>query len=567
MFLESLIIKDIFGNNIRSVKFNPNGLNLIVGIPDKNGSTNNIGKTTLIRCIDFCLGGKIDQLYKDKEFKTINKDISSFLEKKQPCFEIILIDSMQKHLKYKISRKIIYKYENNYSTEDQIWLNNTQIEGDFNKQLKEILFNNHDEKPTLRQLIPKFIRKDDQQINNVLKFLHQTTTNAIYEKIHLFLFDFKAKSLLSSKGELERELNHKMGIKKTLTSRFNAIDLKQILEINKKELEKLYQQRDNFQIDNKYELEEKELEEIHLKLMEVKNNIFNNNLKKSILTKQLNELCNNIFDSDMQSLKLLYDEANFYLDNLHKSFDEAVAFHNKMIANEINYLNNRLDKIETDTTQLLCEKNILYKQYSDLLEKLSKTGSLAEYTKLNEQIEKLIEEKGKNESLLNELEQVEKEINDINTKLSEIKEEINKNLHDFDNKLAIFNESFSRYSKILYDSDFFLSYDVEKDPICFYTKNVTGNEGSGKKQATISAFDLAYIDFINKAKLNYPHFVAYDKIEVIDIERIDKLFEISNSVNGQFIVPILYDKIENFYEKYKNNIILELSDNNKFFRF
>ena len=38
MFLESLIIKDVFGENIRSVKFNPNGLNLIVGIPDKDGS-------------------------------------------------------------------------------------------------------------------------------------------------------------------------------------------------------------------------------------------------------------------------------------------------------------------------------------------------------------------------------------------------------------------------------------------------------------------------------------------------------------------------------------------------
>ncbi|ECV9717506.1 DUF2326 domain-containing protein, partial [Campylobacter upsaliensis] len=550
MFLESLIIKDVFGNNIRSVKFNPNGLNLIVGIPDKDGSTNNIGKTTLIRCIDFCLGGKIEQLYKDKEFKTINDDIFSFLIKKQPYFEIILSNSIQKNIKYKILRKIIYKHERkDFSIEDQIWSNDTLIEGDFKQKLKEILFNNQDEKPTLRQLIPKFIRKDDQQINNVLRFVHQTTPNAIYEKIHLFLFDFKAKNLLLLKGELEHKLNHKIGIKKALTSRFNIIDLKQILEINKKELEKLYQQRDNFQIDDKYELEEKELEEIHLKLMEVKNNIFNNNLKKSILTKQLNELCDNIFDSDMQSLKLLYDEANFYLDNLHKSFNETVAFHNKMITNEINYLNNRLDKIETDTTQLLCEKNILYKQYSDLLEKLSKTGSLAEYTKLNEQIEKLIEEKGKNESLLNELEQVEKEINDINTKLSEIKEEINKNLYDFDNKLAIFNESFSRYSKILYDSDFFLSYDVEKDPICFYTKNVTGNEGSGKKQATISAFDLAYIDFINKANLNYPHFVAYDKIEVIDIERIDKLFEISNNINGQFIVPIIYDKIEKFYEK------------------
>ncbi|MBT0742912.1 hypothetical protein, partial [Campylobacter lari] len=216
---------------------------------------------------------------------------------------------------------------------------NTLIEGDFKQKLKEILFNNQDEKPTLRQLIPKFIRKDDQQINNVLRFLYQATSNTIYEKIHLFLFDFKAKNLLLLKGKLEHKLNYKTSIKKALASRFNTIDLKQILEINKKELEKLYQQRDNFQIDDKYESEEKELEEIHLKLMEVKNDIFNNNLKKSILTKQLNELCDNIFDSDMQSLKLLYDEANFYLDNLHKSFNETVAFHNKMITNEINYLN------------------------------------------------------------------------------------------------------------------------------------------------------------------------------------------------------------------------------------
>ncbi|EMC2307894.1 AAA family ATPase [Campylobacter upsaliensis] len=139
MFLESLIIKDVFGNNIRSVKFNPNGLNLIVGIPDKDGSTNNIGKTTLIRCIDFCLGGKIEQLYKDKEFKTINDDIFSFLIKKQPYFEIILSNSIQKNIKYKILRKIIYKHERkDFSIEDQIWSNDTLIEGDFKQKLKEI---------------------------------------------------------------------------------------------------------------------------------------------------------------------------------------------------------------------------------------------------------------------------------------------------------------------------------------------------------------------------------------------------------------------------------------------
>ncbi|WP_143428620.1 DUF2326 domain-containing protein, partial [Helicobacter sp. 13S00482-2] len=86
-----------------------------------------------------------------------------------------------------------------------------------------------------------------------------------------------------------------------------------------------------------------------------------------------------------------------------------------------------------------------------------------------------------------------------------------------------------------------------------------------KKQAIISAFDLAYIDFINKLNLNFPHFVAHDKVELIDINKLEILFNISNNINGQFIVPIIYDKIETIYSKYKDNIIVELSENSKFF--
>lgn len=102
-----------------------------------------------------------------------------------------------------------------------------------------------------------------------MKYLHPTTSSSEYEKIHLFLFGFNAKALLQSKSDLELDLNRKKKAKRALGSRFNAKDLKQILEITKKDLEKLYKQREQFQLDDKYEIEEKELKKVQLNLMEI----------------------------------------------------------------------------------------------------------------------------------------------------------------------------------------------------------------------------------------------------------------------------------------------------------
>ncbi|HET54899.1 MAG TPA: hypothetical protein ENN33_06745 [Ignavibacteria bacterium] len=567
MFLSQLIITDCFDNEVRKVNFNPKGLNLVVGINNESGTTNNIGKTTLIRCIDFCLNGKLDQLYIDKEFKnSINEDVFNFLKNRQPTFQVVFKDSASEAM-YKVSRKVIYEQED-FKYDNKILLNNSLIEGDFNTELKKIFFNNLSKKPSLRQLIPKFIRKDEQEVSNVLKYLHSTTSSSEYEKIHLFLFGFNSKTLLQSKSELELDLKRKKKAKEALGSRFNAKDLKQILEITKKDLEKLYKQRDLFQLDDKYEIEEKELKKIQLSLMEIEKKISDLNLKKTINVNKFKELDDGVFGGDTQTLKLLYDEAKFYSNDLHKSFDDVVIFHNKMIKNEMDYLDNKIKKLEVEILKLSKKRNDLSHQYSQLVIKLSKTGSLAEYTKLNEQIEKLVEKKGQDEKLLDELEKLETDISTTKDKLSKLKDKLDENLKDFDNKLAIFNESFSAYSKHLYDTEFFVSYNPEEDPIKFYTKNVGGNEGSGKKQAIVSAFDLAYIDFINKLNFNFPHFVAHDKVELIDINKLKMLFDISNKINGQFIVPIIHDKIEAIYSEYKanGNVILELSENNKFFK-
>lgn len=566
MFIEKLAITTQTNKIVREVNFRK-GLNLIVGVSDESGSSNNIGKTTLIRCIDFCLDGKLEQLYTDKEFKSsINQDVYGFLLKDQPTFTLTLVDQ-QTNDRYEISRSVVVHQEKNkIKLEDKIILNNIIIKGDFKTELKRILFNNLEIKPTFRQLIPKFIRKDEQQISNVLRYLHATTSHAEYEKIHLFLFGFSAKHILQQKSELEHKLKGLQNAKTALSSRFTTTDLKQILEITKSELEKLYKSRESFQLDERYEIEEKELKRLQLELIKVERVITDFQLKKTLSTNKLKELCEGVFESDTNTLKLLYEEASIYFESLQKTFEDVVDFHNKMIANESKYLELKITEYNISISEFSKKRDLYSQQYSELMKKLSRTGSLAEYTKLNEEIEKLAEKKGSDEKILEEIIKLEEETTEIESNLLSIKKELNKNLDSFNEKLSIFNSSFSKYSQILYDEKYLLSYDETDDPITFHTRNIDGNQGSGKKQAIISAFDLAYVDFVTELNLVFPNFIAHDKIELIDIEKLKALFDIANEINGQYIVPVIQDKIERILPEYESNVILKLNEKNKFFR-
>ena len=80
MFLKSLKIENDTGV-IRQIDFHK-GLNLIVdNTPFRDEKTgNNVGKTTVLRLIDYCLGGSAKDIYTDKENKNVNEEVKKFLE-------------------------------------------------------------------------------------------------------------------------------------------------------------------------------------------------------------------------------------------------------------------------------------------------------------------------------------------------------------------------------------------------------------------------------------------------------------------------------------------------------
>src|SRR5687768_15696690 len=95
MFLENLKISSR-GRIIRDIPFNLKGLNLVIDTtpptPDKKNSGNNVGKTTFIRCIDFCLGSQGNDLFQDRELKQDNQIVKDFLISNEVVFTLATLD-------------------------------------------------------------------------------------------------------------------------------------------------------------------------------------------------------------------------------------------------------------------------------------------------------------------------------------------------------------------------------------------------------------------------------------------------------------------------------------------
>lgn len=66
--------------------------------------------------------------------------------------------------------------------------------------------------------------------------------------------------------------------------------------------------------------------------------------------------------------------------------------------------------------------------------------------------------------------------------------------------------------------------------------------------------------------MNVPQFVIHDKMENTHINQLKTIFEICEGIKGQYIIPILRERIDKVEQKYIEKAkILELSSSDKFF--
>lgn len=573
MYLKYLSIKDKDNNPIQHVEFKK-GINIIKGEKSNNTSntkTNSLGKTTLLRCVDFCLAGKWSSFVFDKELKgTKNNTVFNFLKETLPSFELVLADTLENKVTktLKITRSLTINQK--AKKETSFFSTNNFINGElvseaiFEEKIKKMLFDFQGDKPSLRQLTPKFIRTSDHQISNIIKYLHPSTSSFEYELLHLFLFDFPKMDIIHERTNIEHTIGSKSQEFKYLNNTLST-GKREINDVKKIELLELKSKYDSFQISKEYDHENDALNKIQEKINKTKAHINELLLDKDVWEKRLAEMLSKSNSIDTQTIEYIYKEAQIYNIDIQKKFEETVIFHQKMIENEVEFIKKSVSKSKEAINSLELEHAKLAEEYSVLLNQLAKTGSLTEYTNLGHQINELTKEIAETESLISQREKTSEELASLKQQFNNLTIKIEDILEKMRIKITIFNRYFSEYSKILTDDSYYIV--VNKDKLQHFTlipscERNDSNIGDGSKQSVIIAFDLAYVSFANDHTINLtrPHFFTQDKIEIIDVNILDRLINLINRVDCQFIFPIISDKLDGIPDFDDSNIILTLSE-------
>lgn len=567
MFLNELVIASPYLGEIRRVKFHK-GVNLILdkSTVDHTGTGNSVGKTTVLRSLDFCFGAKQEIFYTDPEFRNDNDLIKDFLITNEVSFTLSIEIGNNKYIS--ISRVVLPAPKVFCKISDTEYTNLNK----FCHDLKTALFFSQATKPSLRQIMSRFIRDTPDKMSNTLKTLFNKTSNSEYETLNLFLFGFEDASILSEKQIQTKSLKKFNSELSVLTKIKSKNSLAQALEIINRDIAEKESEIINYNLGESYEVQMTELNRIKSEVAKISLDVSSLKMKRTLNNEAINDLLEQQDNSKPDDLKNLYAEATDRVGQLNKTFEDALNFHNQMIIKKVEFIKSQMGDLNSQiSTYDLKLKSWLEKE-SLILKELSNSGSLSDLQLIQKEINKLYESKGSFESSLSQIESHEEKIKKLTTKLNIISEKIMLSLERFNNRLVIFNKFFSLYTKVLYEEEFILSYDNKNDSYQFTIDSIgmvmsKGNLGDGKKKAQVSAFDLAYLSLQEATNSRTIRFVAHDGIEAIHPNQIRILFDIASTIDGQYILAILSDKLSTIDSKFiKNNTILELSEDDKFFK-
>lgn len=549
---------------IRNIRFREKGLSLIIDDTPESlrESGNSVGKTTAIKIIDLCLGAKsVRELYYDSDTRSENVVVKDFLEKYKVQAELILMDGNK--WEYSIKRDLFprgkrYIFDEPYS-EQNFW-----------DELKKLIFDLKEPRPSFRQLIPKFVRVENTAEDRMIKFLPAMTNSDVYDTIYCFLFRMYSDELLSKKGELAEKLSECQKTIQALekSKSISSLNvLKQSLEIIDSDLKDLYDKRNKLSYMDEYREELDSKRKLTLRINDLQEKMELVEFEISNIENSIESLSKEKSEINLQILEAIYQEAKSYIPKLQRNFENMIHFHNSMIQNRIEFIQKQLDVKKELLKQYSFQlANILAQKEKITIESLDE-GLLDELNMLNRKIEDLSLKKGEIKQSIQLLEEQEAIKEDLNKKLMDIQNQMEND--GIEEKMKKFNQIFSDYCDKLYGEKYLLAYnekwkEEKKFPISM--ASLGGKVGTGKKKAVIVAFDLAYMQYSIHMGIKVPQFVIHDKMENTHINQIKTIFEICEEIDGQYIIPILRERIDKIDQRYIEKAkVLELSSNNKFF--
>ncbi|HBB4197046.1 DUF2326 domain-containing protein [Escherichia coli] len=550
---------------VREVTFK-DGLNLIVNKRTSGkDSGNSVGKSTLSRVLDYLFMSSGHDIYHDAEFGKDIPEIVSLINNNVLKFSLDF--NTVENKKAVISRIISIDDKNS-----KYFLNDVEVDKkQYSEFIAQAVFGLTTDKPSLRNVSHKFIRNTNDKMQKTLNFLHGNTTPDVYDLLYLFLFGFNGLPLIKKKGDFNKEIKKQKTYLAAYRNPNRETVLAKMIKPLKKEIAEAERNIKNFDFKDSHDESLKKLSEIQKNISDYSLSYASLNMRVRNIEESILSLKNNITQLVENDLMEIYNSAGIYFNGeLKRTYEEMVLFHNDIIKNKISFLEPELLKKKEEIETVNKKINELHEQESSLFRTIKEPETLKSINQLFNKLTELRENLASIESNLSRINDTNALIKSLEDSREKLLLEIELAVQGLEKNIEIFNEFFGDLTKEIYGERYIfdLSFDVDKGKCNFDISCVTPNSNGGKKKGEITAFDLAYIKFVDKIKLKRPTFVIHDSIEDVDVNQIRDIFFEANNINGQYIVSILSDKFSEDADMkmMMSNSILELSSTNKFFK-
>jgi uncharacterized protein YydD (DUF2326 family) len=552
-------------NIVRKVTFK-SGLNLIINSVSGSAQTGNgVGKSTPSRLLDYIFMSNGKDIYTEAEFGRNIPEVFEYITSNTIYIELAFRGHDGRD--YRVGRTLtpnqkesVY-YVDGETCEKSIYVSLVSIQ----------IFGQSKEKPSVRNLSHKFIRNTNEKMQNTTRFLHGNAKPDVYDQLYLFLFGFSGLDLLRDKASLNNKIKTKTKHLSAYRNPHKESALQKMINPLRIEEKAIQSKIDSFDFTGSEEADVRELVNIQGEISDV--TVAYSKVKSRIdyIDKSILRLRENASSVDGRELSDIYQQAGVSISGgLKRSYEDLVVFHNQVILNKVTLLSKDVEGYKEEAAGIKLKIDDLHSQESGVFTKMKEPDTLKSVSQIYNEQSNIREQIASVSALLNKIEDTKILIESIDNSKAKIIKEISNNTDQLDKNVEKFNEYFGDLSKNFYGDRYIfdLEFDSEKEKCQFEVVNISPNPTGGKKKGELSAFDLAYIEFVEEVKLKRPTFVVHDSIEDVDVNQVYDIFEKADQLNGQYIIALLSDKISDpKFSKFKaESVILELSESDKFFK-
>lgn len=347
MYLRYINITNIEGT-VRTVRFQP-GLNLIVdeACDDDTGTGNNVGKTTLLNLIAYCLGGPAKAVYRSADGQE-NREVRQFLTQTQVVVEVCMVATMA----VDESRRVVVCRNFLKDSERLCTVDGKQISvGDLPRELARALWNIEVDRPSFSEIISRSLRIDSERLSHTLQTIGSRQSLATYEALQLWWFGANLPNT-GEKTQLLAQKRKAEGHQKWLLDGLNLAWYRAELANVKDRIADLQRQRTLDCVNPHFEEDLEKMNQVRAQLRTLADQLSLAAVRRHVVEKARKAMLAQRSSIDHEQVREIYRQAKVLETSLAHTCDELLSFHNRMMEQRADYVSQELPALDQQIADL-----------------------------------------------------------------------------------------------------------------------------------------------------------------------------------------------------------------------